>query len=100
MDYNGFFAAALAQLQDEGNYRVFADLERHRGNPRALGDSIRFDEILSTDVSVLRVRRAFRPSFTRAISSLRRVRPPRAPGTSVDACAGVVTRRRSPRVSK
>lgn len=36
MDYKGFFAAALAQLQDEGNYRVFADLERHRGNfPKA-----------------------------------------------------------------
>ena len=32
MNYDGFFAAALAQLQDEGNYRVFADLERHRGN--------------------------------------------------------------------
>ncbi|MDP5361256.1 MAG: 5-aminolevulinate synthase [Paracoccaceae bacterium] len=31
MDYQGFFAAALTQLHDEGNYRVFADLERHRG---------------------------------------------------------------------
>ena len=31
MNYQGFFAAALTQLQDEGNYRVFADLERHRG---------------------------------------------------------------------
>lgn len=32
MNYDGYFATALAQLQDEGNYRVFADLERHRGN--------------------------------------------------------------------
>ena len=32
MNYDGYFARALAQLQDEGNYRVFADLERHRGN--------------------------------------------------------------------
>lgn len=32
MDYNGFFTAALNRLHDEGNYRVFADLERHRGN--------------------------------------------------------------------
>ncbi len=31
MNYDGFFAASLAQLQDEGNYRVFADLERHCG---------------------------------------------------------------------
>ncbi len=36
MNYDGFFAAALSQLQDEGNYRVFADLERHRGSfPKA-----------------------------------------------------------------
>ncbi len=32
MDYNGFFTSALNKLHDEGNYRVFADLERHRGN--------------------------------------------------------------------
>lgn len=31
MNYDGFFTTALTQLQDEGNYRVFADLERHRG---------------------------------------------------------------------
>ncbi len=31
MNYNDFFEAALSQLQDDGNYRVFADLERHRG---------------------------------------------------------------------
>ncbi len=44
MNYNGFFADALAQLQDEGNYRVFADLERHRGRfPQATnhGDQTR-----------------------------------------------------------
>ena len=32
MDYDCFFKAALGKLRDEGNYRVFADLERHRGN--------------------------------------------------------------------
>lgn len=32
MDYDGFFAETLGKLHDEGNYRVFADLERHRGN--------------------------------------------------------------------
>ncbi|KQI71399.1 5-aminolevulinate synthase [Loktanella sp. 5RATIMAR09] len=32
MNYDGYFATALAQLQDEGNYRFFADLERHCGN--------------------------------------------------------------------
>jgi len=31
MNYNDFFEAALSQLQGDGNYRVFADLERHRG---------------------------------------------------------------------
>ncbi len=31
MDYQGYFRTRLAQLRDEGNYRVFADLERHRG---------------------------------------------------------------------
>lgn len=31
MNYDAFFEAALTRLQDEGNYRVFADLERHRG---------------------------------------------------------------------
>ncbi len=36
MNYDDFFATALTQLQDEGNYRVFADLERHRGSfPKA-----------------------------------------------------------------
>jgi 5-aminolevulinate synthase len=31
MDYDGFFAGSLARLRNEGNYRVFADLERHCG---------------------------------------------------------------------
>jgi 5-aminolevulinate synthase len=36
MDYEGFFQDALAKLRDDGNYRVFANLERHRGGfPRA-----------------------------------------------------------------
>ncbi|MEM0924075.1 MAG: 5-aminolevulinate synthase [Pseudomonadota bacterium] len=36
MDYDEFFATSLQGLKDEGNYRVFADLERHRGQfPKA-----------------------------------------------------------------
>ncbi len=36
MDYQGFFRAELDALRDEGNYRVFANLERHVGGfPRA-----------------------------------------------------------------
>ena len=31
MDYNGFFSRELATLKSEGNYREFAELERHRG---------------------------------------------------------------------
>ena len=45
MDYQQFFRAALTELRDEGNYRVFADLERERGAfPRAVnrdGDTTR-----------------------------------------------------------
>ncbi|HMB76360.1 MAG TPA: 5-aminolevulinate synthase [Kiloniellaceae bacterium] len=36
MDYNQFFAEALGQLKAEGNYRIFADLERQAGHfPKA-----------------------------------------------------------------
>ncbi|MGR3662894.1 MAG: 5-aminolevulinate synthase [Paracoccaceae bacterium] len=31
MDYQSFFRTQLDDLRDQGNYRVFADLERHRG---------------------------------------------------------------------
>ncbi|MEP5152204.1 5-aminolevulinate synthase, partial [Planktotalea sp.] len=31
MDYQTYFKSALKDLRDQGNYRVFADLERHRG---------------------------------------------------------------------
>jgi len=36
MDYQAYFKASLDSLRDQGNYRVFADLERHCGAfPRA-----------------------------------------------------------------
>jgi 5-aminolevulinate synthase len=36
MDYNGFFRDRLQDLRDEGNYRIFAELERRAGQfPRA-----------------------------------------------------------------
>ncbi len=36
MQYDGFFKAQLDGLRHEGNYRIFADLERHAGDfPRA-----------------------------------------------------------------
>lgn len=45
MNYADFFKAALASLRAEGNYRVFADLERARGAfPQAanhVGDAVR-----------------------------------------------------------
>ena len=37
MDYTGFFRASLDRLREEGNYRVFADLERECGAfPKAI----------------------------------------------------------------
>ena len=45
MNYQSFFRAELTRLRDEGNYRVFADLERERGAfPNAtnhVGDAVR-----------------------------------------------------------
>ena len=45
MDYQSFFASELTKLREEGNYRVFADLERERGNfPKAanfVADAVR-----------------------------------------------------------
>ncbi|MFT5798139.1 MAG: 5-aminolevulinate synthase [Candidatus Azotimanducaceae bacterium] len=36
MNYNAFFKSSLDNLRDQGNYRTFAELERHRGAfPRA-----------------------------------------------------------------
>jgi 5-aminolevulinate synthase len=32
MDYEGFFSDSIEQLKSEGNYRVFAELERHVGD--------------------------------------------------------------------
>ena len=31
MDYDGFFASELASVREEGRYRVFTDIKRHRG---------------------------------------------------------------------
>ena len=40
MNYQSFFKSQLTKLRDEGNYRVFADLERERGNfPKAQNHS-------------------------------------------------------------
>ncbi|MFV0333311.1 MAG: 5-aminolevulinate synthase [Tropicimonas sp.] len=47
MDYQGYFRQRLSDLRDEGNYRVFIDLERRRGAfPAAMrtGESTR-DEV-------------------------------------------------------
>ena len=36
MDFEKFFTESLDGLKEEGRYRVFADLERHKGNfPKA-----------------------------------------------------------------
>jgi 5-aminolevulinate synthase len=42
MDYQAYFADALAKLHDERRYRVFADIERHAGRfPHARWHSTR-----------------------------------------------------------
>jgi 5-aminolevulinate synthase len=46
MNYQGFFAGALDDLRDQGNYRVFADLERHRGDfPHATAHGSKASEV-------------------------------------------------------
>ena len=48
MDYQRFFAEALGRLKADGNYRVFADLERHAGNfPRATHHGLGEDEAVT-----------------------------------------------------
>ena len=43
MDYEGFFANELEHVREEGRYRVFTDIKRHRGKfphaTRFLGDA-------------------------------------------------------------
>ncbi len=49
MDFEAFFKSELGNLHEEGRYRVFADLERHRGAfPRAT----RYTQNGSHDVTV------------------------------------------------
>ena len=48
MDYQRFFAEALGRLKADGNYRVFADLERHAGHfPRATHHGLGEDEAVT-----------------------------------------------------
>ena len=49
MDYEGFFREKLAALEAEGNYRVFADIERQAGSfPAALN----YSDVGPRDISV------------------------------------------------
>jgi len=49
MDFESFFETQLDGLKEAGNYRVFADLERHKGNfPKAT----RYDQGQETEVTV------------------------------------------------
>ena len=49
MNYNQFFKEELNKLKDEGNYRVFADLEKIAGNfPQALN----YKEDIVSEVTV------------------------------------------------
>ena len=49
MDYQAYFEGALRDLKDEGNYRVFANLERHRGN---FPNATRRNGELASDVTI------------------------------------------------
>ena len=49
MDYQAYFEGALRDLKEEGNYRVFADLERHRGN---FPNATRRDGELASNVTI------------------------------------------------
>jgi 5-aminolevulinate synthase len=46
MDYQTYFKSALDDLREQGNYRVFADLERHRGAfPKATSRGAQTSEV-------------------------------------------------------
>jgi 5-aminolevulinate synthase len=49
MDYQEFFRSTLRDLKDDGDYRVFADLERHRG---AFPKATRRKDSSAADVTV------------------------------------------------
>jgi len=49
MRYNEYFRSRLADLQDEGNYRVFIDLQRRRG---AFPEAVQTDGAARRDVTI------------------------------------------------
>ncbi len=49
MRYNEYFRSRLADLQDEGNYRVFIDLQRRRG---AFPEAVQTDGTARRDVTI------------------------------------------------